>query len=432
MDINILSLKEYAKDLKVLYVEDDEPIKEQIKIFLSKFFPVIDTAKDGQEGLELFGRDRYDIVITDIVMPHMDGIEFARRIKELNEEQIIVVTSAYNEVDNLMDLINIGIDKFVMKPINNKQFLIMLYNISRHLYIAASNKRLESELVSKAKEIEAILNFVDNQIAVIENKKIVMMNSAFAALFGFNDVDGAYIKDVGEKIEKKLGFGCGHDVGTDIIDCMERNPFDVHKVVIKDRGRNMEPRIFLIKHTALLQGVKYVLSLTDITEIEKDIEELSKKLHTNPFTGLPNKEALKEVVEELIKSRKEFGTIIFYIKNLDHIIAWHGKEHGVLVEKNTAEDLLHTLTHKEFKKRPFVANFDKNFYIIICDRNDIDKISEFIASIDVSSHLPDHLSSENETIHSTLGTTVFDYYGFVNADDYFAKVKRKYEKIEMG
>lgn len=423
MEINIFALKEYAQPLKVLYIEDDEAVKTQIVIFLGKFFPSIVTAKDGIEGLEAYKKDKYDIVITDIAMPHMDGIEMARRIKEINEEQVIIVTSAYNETEKLMELINIGIDKFVMKPINNKPFLILLYNVAKSIHLSLANKELEDKLVLKVRETEKILNFMDSPIAVIENKKISMMNKAFRGLFGFTDIDDVGLGDVAQRVD--YGIRCDKD----ILECLEKEPYEIHKAVIKDRNNGMRERVFVLKHAVLEPGHKYLLSLMDITQLEQDIKDLSAKLHTNPFTGLPNKEALKEVVGDIIKKDVEFGSIIFYIKNLEHIIAWHGKEKGLEVEKSAANELIEAIEHKRFDKKPFVANFDKNFYVAICQKGDVKTLIELIASMDVASHIPKSEHIENETIHSGLEPVELEEKVFSNVEEFFVRLKQKYEKI---
>ncbi|MGE4397881.1 MAG: response regulator transcription factor [Campylobacterales bacterium] len=423
MEINIFALKEYAEPLKVLYVEDDESVKTQIAIFLGKFFPSIVTAKDGIEGLEAYKKDKYDIVITDIAMPHMDGIEMARRIKEINEEQVVIVTSAYNETEKLMELINIGIDKFVMKPINNKPFLILLYNVAKSIHLSLANRELENKLVSKVKETEKILNFMDSPIAVIENSRVSMMNKAFRGLFGFTDIDDVSLDEVGARVE--YGIKCGKD----IINCLEKEPYDIHKAIVKDRNSGMRERVFLLKHAVLEPGHKYLLSFMDITQLEQDIKALSTKLHTNPFTGLPNKEALKEVVGDIIKKEAEFGSIIFYIKNLEHIIAWHGKDKGLDVERSAANELIEAIEHKHFEKKPFVANFDKNFYVAICRKEDVRALKELIASMDVASHIPKSEHIENETIHSGLEPVELDEKVFADADEFFIRLKQKYEKI---
>lgn len=423
MEINIFALKEYAQPLRVLYVEDDEAVKAQIVIFLQKFFPNITTAQDGVEGLETYKKDKYDIVITDISMPHMDGIEMSRHIKEIDEEQIIIVTSAYNETEKLMELINIGIDKFVMKPIANKPFLITLYNVAKSVHLAASNKNLENTLVTKAKETEKILDFVDNPIAVIENKKVKSMNRAFRALFGFDELDDIGIADIGSKMKTRLNQA-------DIIESIEKEPFELHKVSVLDGSDEMREHTFILKYAVLEPGTKYILSLSDVTQFEHDIKELSLKLHTNPFTGLPNKDALKEVASDLIRRDGKFGSIIFYIKNLEHIIAWHGKDKGLDVERLSANGLLEAIEHKHFDKKPFVANFDKNFYVAICRKEDLEDLSKLILSIDITSHVP-KFEHENKMIHSSFEPIILDEKNFANTNEYFGFLKQKYETFAL-
>lgn len=121
--------------------------------------------------------------------------------------------------------------------------------------------------------------------------------------------------------------------------------------------------------------------------------------------------------------------LFFYIKNLDHIIAWHGKEKGLETEKEAAKELLLAIEHAHFEKKPFVANFDKNFYVAICRSSDTKKVSDLIASLDITSYIPQHGSVGNEAVHSTLEPTTLEERSFTSVEEYFAKLKQKYEKI---
>ena len=121
------TLIESNKDLRVLYVEDNDEVRNSTLSLLEDFFPNIDWAIDGEEGLKKYEKyyndnlHYYDIVITDINMPKMDGIEMSRSILALNEEQVIFVVSAHNESDYLLKLINMGISNFILKPIDIRQ-----------------------------------------------------------------------------------------------------------------------------------------------------------------------------------------------------------------------------------------------------------------------------------------------------------------------
>ncbi|MBF0316752.1 MAG: hybrid sensor histidine kinase/response regulator [Nitrospirae bacterium] len=110
-------LQRHAKDMRVLYAEDNEDIREDIAAILKKFFDVVDVAEDGDKALDMYEAGCYDIVMSDIRMPGISGIELTRAIKALNPEQAVIITTAYDDHKYMHELINLGVDKFVTKPI---------------------------------------------------------------------------------------------------------------------------------------------------------------------------------------------------------------------------------------------------------------------------------------------------------------------------
>ena len=130
---NSKALREYSKSLKILYVEDDEEIRKSTTLIFQNFFTKVESAVDGVDGLEKFKKDKFDIVVTDIRMPHLDGISMIKEIKNINDEQIIIVTSAYDESSYLMELIDLGVDGFILKPIKLEKFLQTFYKICKNI-----------------------------------------------------------------------------------------------------------------------------------------------------------------------------------------------------------------------------------------------------------------------------------------------------------
>lgn len=124
--IDVKHLKEIARDISILYVEDDRELKENTVRLLSNFFSRIDTAENGLEGLGKYQDFNYDLVITDINMPLMNGVKMAREIKAINRKQLILVISAHDEATYLLELINLGVDSFVLKPVDVELLLDML------------------------------------------------------------------------------------------------------------------------------------------------------------------------------------------------------------------------------------------------------------------------------------------------------------------
>ncbi|MCK5110589.1 MAG: response regulator [Arcobacteraceae bacterium] len=150
-----LDLKEFkilSQQFSVLYVEDEKKIRDSIAIYLKNFFNIVDTANDGAKGLELFKRNHYDIVITDILMPKMNGLDMAREIKEINPNQNILIISAYAEVANFVYSIKIGIDGYIIKPVDYKQMNSILYKIVYKLKESKEKKLYRIELEQLVKE----------------------------------------------------------------------------------------------------------------------------------------------------------------------------------------------------------------------------------------------------------------------------------------
>ena len=111
-------MKKLAKGRKVLIVEDDERIIETFASVLRNYFSLVKTAMNGKEGWEMYRKEPFDLVISDIEMPVTDGLMLSKGIKARNPEQAVLIISAYSEEKYLIPLINIGVDGFLKKPIN--------------------------------------------------------------------------------------------------------------------------------------------------------------------------------------------------------------------------------------------------------------------------------------------------------------------------
>jgi len=117
---------ELLKNLSIMHVEDDTSVRESLMRFLKRRFDTIFTAKDGQEGLEMYKANRPDIVITDIQMPVMDGIEMAKKILEINPDAVIVITTAFNEKPYIDKASEIGIFEYLKKPVVKEDLTLTL------------------------------------------------------------------------------------------------------------------------------------------------------------------------------------------------------------------------------------------------------------------------------------------------------------------
>ncbi len=116
----------YLNDTTVMYVEDDIATRRLIEKILSKHCKEVFVASDGVEGLSIYKKLHPDIVLSDIVMPNMNGIEMSKKIKELNPKQIISLFTAYNEPEFKEKASELNIDAYIIKPFDEKQFFSSL------------------------------------------------------------------------------------------------------------------------------------------------------------------------------------------------------------------------------------------------------------------------------------------------------------------
>jgi len=134
--------KNYLKTLTVLYVEDEEDARKEISRFLTRFVGRVITTVNGAEGMEAFTTHSPDIVLTDIRMPVMDGLAMAREIRKVDPKVPIMTLTGFEETDYMMSAINIGITRYIVKPVSGYLLLHGLIECARRLRDELQSERL--------------------------------------------------------------------------------------------------------------------------------------------------------------------------------------------------------------------------------------------------------------------------------------------------
>ena len=117
---NLKQIRDNLAHVKVLYVEDEEQVREMTVSFFEKIFTQVDSAVDGQDGLNLFKENKYDLVISDLKMPKMDGRTMLAQIKELDKDVVLFVMTAS---DSNIDASSTVCDVYMHKPIELQDFI---------------------------------------------------------------------------------------------------------------------------------------------------------------------------------------------------------------------------------------------------------------------------------------------------------------------
>jgi len=109
-------------EFTILYVEDDIDTQELMSNILKMTFKEVFIAGNGKEGLKLYKEKRPDIVLSDISMPIMDGLEMSELIKKINPDQLIALFTAFSDPEYQKKAAELEIDTYIMKPLDEKQF----------------------------------------------------------------------------------------------------------------------------------------------------------------------------------------------------------------------------------------------------------------------------------------------------------------------
>ncbi|MFA7084792.1 MAG: response regulator transcription factor [Arcobacteraceae bacterium] len=175
------------KDLKVLLVEDETKLSKFLKDAIAEFFTSLTVAKDGVEGIKKFKKINPDIVITDIMMPNMDGLDMAKELKKLKPNIHIIVLSAFSEKEKLLKAIDIGVNKYFIKPFDTDEVLSYITSIAKSLKNMKTVKITENysydknnktlyfkegliKLTQREREFFSLL--MDNQKSIVTLEKI--------------------------------------------------------------------------------------------------------------------------------------------------------------------------------------------------------------------------------------------------------------------
>jgi YesN/AraC family two-component response regulator len=144
-------------DLSLLYVEDEPVTRSTIAAMLERQLRTVYQAGDGRAGLEAFKAHRPEVVITDIRMPVMGGLDMAREIKALVPRTHIIVTTAHNDTEFFLDAIDIGIDQYVLKPVDRDRLFAAIRKSQEILGLERTIKFKDAEQKRLIKELQQAL-----------------------------------------------------------------------------------------------------------------------------------------------------------------------------------------------------------------------------------------------------------------------------------
>ena len=342
--------KEILKSISILYVEDENDVREFTSKLLTSLLKKVYTAKDGQEGLDIYKENfnNIDLIISDINMPKMNGLIMCEKIKEINKDIPLVITSAHNDTNFLKKAIEVGVSTYAMKPIDLYQLIESITKAMEPILLRKQlveiNLSLETKIEQEICKIKSILDAQNNIIILTNKENITNVNKKFLQFFGIDDFDKFLEtkKNIFDFFIEEFGFITKNQI-------IKQESWLRYIKDLPEVDRIVKIKNYLHEEKVLTINVEYyenkehyyVFSLTDITQIKEKSNLLEYQASHDRLTGLFNRNKFDEFYSKEVKRSKRYKTelsiIIFDIDDFKIINDTHGHQIGDVVLKEISQ-----------------------------------------------------------------------------------------------
>jgi len=151
-------------DITVLFVEDEDLLRAIYERILDKFISRLYVASNGKEGLEMYHQHKPDLIITDIMMPVMDGLEMVEKIRENDNNIRLVILSAYGEAEYFMDAIKIGVNSFLLKPVETEKLQALVEDLAKGIWLEREVKDQELKRINAEENLRKLNEELERRI----------------------------------------------------------------------------------------------------------------------------------------------------------------------------------------------------------------------------------------------------------------------------
>lgn len=232
--MNSKELLTSTKQLSILFVEDHDDLRENTKEILKKFFDRVDGSKNGEDALKQYKEfyknesKPYDIILSDIQMSRLNGVELVDSIYTINPDQIIIILSAFDDSKYLLPLINLGIEQFIKKPIDYQDLIKVLQKTTKKILLKNEQKNNFTNL--SLIKLAGLCTFnketnilqIDNVMVTLTKYEIIffqILTDNIGKIYSNDDITKYYsslnenldiinIRKLVSKLRKKLSINC--------------------------------------------------------------------------------------------------------------------------------------------------------------------------------------------------------------------------------
>jgi diguanylate cyclase (GGDEF)-like protein len=404
--------------LDVLIVEDDAASALLVSRALSNHGARVDTARSGREALARFEEKPYPVIVTDICMPGMGGLELVERIRQLDKNTQIIATSAHSETDFLISAIELGFKDYFLKPLKIEK---LLWAVKRCADTNSDRQRLEDE----REKFRTVVESLGEAITIKDlDYRIQYQNRAMTEMFG-----------------DRTGSACYKTFGLEspCHECPTIKTLKDGKPHTSSRNYQLDGTCFNIESTAsLLRDSRG--TITGTVEIIRDIGERTRNeqimremAFIDPLTGLPNRRLFEDrLVQAIAKSRrygKRFGLLTLDLDNFKEINDSFGHEAGDQVLREAA-DRIRTCCKRDLDT--ISRHGGDEFCVIITDCGGKEQLTAIVDQLLVRFAQPFQLAGSQVKVTTSIGISIFPDNGTERKELEIASDRAMYAAKKAG
>jgi len=302
-------MTDYAKQTTILYVEDEDDIRAGYERALRRYAKELYLAKDGIEGLELYKKYTPDIVISDINMPRKNGVEMAKEIKAIYDNQAIIFTTAHTESEYTLEALSMQVEGYIIKPVDKKKLKSRIEKIAKSIVLEKENlknQKILQRILDNQTSITVLTDFIDIEFA----------SKSFFNLFGVSDKKEFFklYSNIFDIFVSHPNYLHGEDKETFLKAYDHTN---TEKNIVSIPSVVGEVKAFFIEIDKIDE--LFILTLTDITQLQQEKLNAEYNASHDKLTSLINKAKFEELLKIKMKSATRYKRdLCIAVLDIDH------------------------------------------------------------------------------------------------------------------
>lgn len=359
--------KDRLKSLRVLYVEDDEATRIQLAQFLQRRVGKLLVATDGGAGLDLFHQGHPDLVITDILMPVMDGLAMVQAIREQDKDIPIIVITAFSDDVFFLRSIELHIDRYVLKPTNPNLLQDALHRCAHTLW-----QRREREAMDRYTRF--LLDIQPNFLMVMHHHRLEYVNQAFLNFLGFSSFDalrlteremGAWMSTTADVVLSRAGANGWQD------NLLEMGKTSDVLFLRAPKSPQDPAKPYVVQRHSLPEQDRHIFTLVSIEHVCDEMQTLRHKAFTDPLTGTCNRHSLNGILLAEVKRAqrhgKQLSLILMDIDHFKEVNDTHGHQTGDAVLRH-----LVALLSPQIRAEDSLARWGGEEFMVVSPESDLE------------------------------------------------------------